>query len=438
MKKSLLYLVLILFANSVFGQINEPCGYDHYIQDLNKAFPGFSEQLDQQYMDAIRAINSQKLHKKESDTIYRIPVVFHIVYNTQNENLHDSLIESQMRILNECFRRKNADTNNTRDLFKPLAADIRVEFYMAQIDPNGDSTNGIVRQVTSKSTFYSGSTTLSMDEVKYSIRGGSDAWNTENYLNIWVCDLSFREIPIILGYAFPPVNATGWNQNAYVGKERQGVVLHYSIVGEGNPSNTSGPNSTSFRTAVHEVGHFLGLRHIWGDGPAQNGCNVDDFIDDTPVTATRNSGCNKLRNTCNEGQGDMPDMIENYMDYSPGTCVNMFTKMQANLMLHNLLNLRTGLAEIEAPEEPIILASRNVLYPNPIEDNVVLELIGIEPSTWYTIEITNALGQVIHSEKYHLQVDKTDIEMSFLTSGVYYLEIYKENDLLFAKKLVKY
>jgi hypothetical protein len=438
MKKLTTYFAVLLFGLSVQAQNIEPCGYDQYIRDLDKANPGFAKRLDEQYHKSIQQINSQKLGKRESDTIYRIPVVFHIVYNTPQENLDDSLIISQMEILNECFRRKNKDTGNTRDIFKPIAGDVKVEFYLAEVDPNGNPTDGIVRQSTNKTTFYTGGNTLNMDQVKKASSGGSNPWNTDKYLNVWVCDLSVGGIAYLLGYAFPPVNASGWNQNSFVGKERQGVVLHYGIVGAGNPYDNTGVNSTGARTAVHEVGHFLGLRHIWGDGLPQLGCTLDDFIDDTPVTASRNTGCNKRRNTCNEGVGDMPDLIENYMDYSPGTCVNMFTQMQANLMLYNLHNLRSGLAETIIPEPLVFPATRNLLYPVPFDNIVTLELMDVDPSRTYTIEITNLLGQLIHAQEHTLDVEKSKLDLSFLTLGIYYFGVYKNNELLYSRKLVKY
>jgi len=430
--------ILVSFACSTQAQTTEPCAYDEYIKELNKAYPGFMEQLDAQYMEAIAHINNPKLNKREDDTIYRIPVVFQVVYNVNAENLDDSLIHSQMEVLNECFRRRNADTTDTRDIFKPVAADTRIEFYLATEDPQGQPTNGIVRTETNLTTFYSGVTTLSLDAVKNKSLGGADPWDTDKYLNIWVCDLSFRNIPIILGYAYPPTNAANWNQDSYVGKNRQGVVLHYGVVGVGNPYD-AGQNSTGARTAVHEVGHFLGLRHIWGDGrQGQNGCLLDDFIDDTPITYSRNNSCSKSKNTCSNETPDLPDQIENYMDYTPGTCVNMFTKKQAALMLYNLRNLRSTLPEEIAPEPEIFPATRNVVYPVPVADNMTIELVGVDPTKEYQIQISNMLGQLIHEKPYKLDVEKTEIEMSFLASGVYFFEIWDGEQLLFSQKLLKY
>jgi hypothetical protein len=440
MKKVFVVLALVFGSLGLIqAQHTDQCGYDHLIQELDKKHPGFSKLLDSQYLASIKSITNQKLGKREIDTIYRIPVVFHIVYNTTAENIDDSLIHSQIRVLNEAFRRQNADTVNTRELFKPLAGDARIEFFLATLDPQGNPTDGIVRQNTSTQTFYIGGQTLSADYVKKRSTGGSDPWDTDHYLNIWSCDLSFRGTPFLLGYAYPPFNSSGWPSTSFVGKERQGVVLHYGMIGEDNPNDNVGQNSTREKTAVHEVGHYLGLRHVWGDGQLSNGCAVDDYIDDTPNTSTRNSGCNKNRNTCNEGQDDMPDMIENYMDYSPGSCVNMFTHMQANLMIHNLVELRPEVATIVVPvEPPLIPERRNNLYPVPVEDQITLTLLAVDPLKVYTIEITTALGQLVHSKGYKLNVDQTLLDMSFLTSGFYYFEVKDGDSVVYTRKLVKY
>lgn len=439
MKRFLLVCFLIGSVTTLRAQEIEPCGFDQLIRDIDSLHPGFSKELNEQYLHAVRQISDKKLNKFDNDTIYRIPVVFQIVYNTNNENLHDSLIHSQLRILNECFRRTNPDTNETRDIFKPRAADTRIEFFMATEDPDGNPTDGIVRTETSLATFYSGANTLTLDAVKANARGGADPWDTDKYLNIWVCDLSFRGIPFLLGYAYPPVNASGWNQNSFVGKERQGVVLHYGMVGENNPFDNAGQNSTGARTAVHEVGHYLGMRHVWGDGQVgQNGCLLDDFIEDTPNTSTRNNSCNHNRNTCTDPQNDLPDMIENYMDYTPGNCVNMFTNMQADLMRYNLINLRSGVAEVFVPEPPIFPATRDELYPVPVEDMVTLELQNVADSIQYTIEITNVLGQLIHEAPYTLDVEKTEIDLSFLTSGMYYFRVLDGDKERYFRRIVKY
>jgi len=171
---------------------------------------------------------------------------------------------------------------------------------MATSDPFGNATTGIVRTSTSVSAFGTN------DQMKFSSSGGADAWPTSDYLNIWVCDISGG----ILGYAQFPGGAASTD----------GIVIDYQYFG------TVGTASAPFdlgRTATHEVGHWLNLRHIWGDGS----CSVDDFVSDTPTSNAANYGCDVGSSACGS-----VDMVQNYMDYSDDACMNLYTVGQRNRM----------------------------------------------------------------------------------------------------------
>ena len=179
--------------------------------------------------------------ESSSSTILTIPVVVHVVYYNSNENISTAQVQSQIDILNEDFRRLNADASNTPSAFQSVAADCEIEFCLATTDPNGNSTTGITRTSTSQSSFSTN------DDVKYSSSGGINAWNTSEYLNIWVCDLGGG----LLGYAtFPGGNSSN-----------DGVVCDYAYFG--NTGTATSPYHLG-RTATHEVGHYLNLWHIWG------------------------------------------------------------------------------------------------------------------------------------------------------------------------------
>ena len=231
------------------------------------------------------------------NAVVTIPVVFHVVYASSTENISDAQIQSQLDVLNADFRRLNADQDNTW----PQAADTQIEFCLASFDPQGNPSTGILRVPTSTSGFGTN------DAVKFSSSGGSDAWPAADYLNFWVCNIGGG----ILGYAqFPGGSAS-----------TDGVVCDYRYTG------TIGTATAPFdlgRTATHEVGHWLNLRHIWGDG----GCSVDDFVDDTPVSDGPNYGCDIGHVSCNT-----TDMVDNYMDYGDDACLKMYTQGQADRML---------------------------------------------------------------------------------------------------------
>ena len=228
--------------------------------------------------------------------VITIPVVVHIVYNNSTENISDAQIQTQIDVLNEDFRRLNSDADNTWS----QAADVEIEFCMATVDPNGNATNGITRTQTSVTAFSTN------DNMKFNSSGGKDAWPAGDYLNMWVCDISGG----ILGYAQFPGGSPATD----------GVVMDYQYFG------TIGTATAPFdlgRTATHEVGHWLNLRHIWGDG----GCSVDDFVGDTPTSDAANYGCATGHVSCSS-----TDMVQNYMDYSDDACMNLFTQGQKTRM----------------------------------------------------------------------------------------------------------
>ena len=241
------------------------------------------------------------------DGVITIPVVFHVVYNTAAQNISEAQIRSQIDILNEDFRRLNADAVNTPGYFSPVASDVEIEFCLATVDPNGQVTNGITRTQTSKTEFPL-NTNQQYRAVKFNSSGGKDAWPSSDYLNFWVANLGGG----ILGYATFPGGDPAVD----------GVVCGYRFVG--NQGTATAPYNLG-RTGTHEVGHWLNLRHIWGDG----NCNADDFVADTPTAGGPNytgAPCTHPGpNSCVDGNDDLPDMFQNYMDYSDDGCMNLFT-----------------------------------------------------------------------------------------------------------------
>jgi hypothetical protein len=228
--------------------------------------------------------------------VITIPVVVHVVYNTTAENISAAQIQTQIDVLNQDFRRTNSDADNVWS----QAADTEIEFCLASVDPNGNPTSGITRTSTTVTAFGTN------DTVKRNSTGGKDAWPAGSYMNFWVCDISGG----ILGYAQFPGGAAATD----------GVVCDYQYFG------TIGTATAPFnlgRTATHEVGHYLNLRHIWGDG----GCSVDDFVTDTPTSDGANYGCALGTVSCGT-----TDMVQNYMDYSDDACMNLYTAGQTTRM----------------------------------------------------------------------------------------------------------
>ncbi len=234
--------------------------------------------------------------------IVQIPVVVHVVWNTEEQNISDAQIQSQIEVLNEDFRMLNPDVSQVPPNWTDLVTDMGIEFFLATEDPDGKPTSGITRTQTSVPSF-----THVNDKVKFSATGGEDAWPADRYLNIWVCQLSGG----LLGYAqFPGGPA-----------KTDGVVITYTGFGI-----TDFPPFDKGRTATHEIGHWLNLYHIWGDDGT--GCTGTDEVDDTPNQGGANYGVPEFPHTsCNNDPDG--DMFMNYMDYVDDKCMFMFTKGQA-------------------------------------------------------------------------------------------------------------
>lgn len=249
--------------------------------------------------------------------LIRIPVVVHVIHRTAGENISDAQVKSQIAVLNRDFRAKNADRSKVPKVWKSLVGDANIEFALASKDPKGKKTTGIVRTETSVASFGAD------DSVKARKTGGANAWPTDRYLNIWVCSLGGG----LLGYAQFPGGPS----------KTDGVVILNTAFGI---QGTAKAPFNKGRTATHEIGHYLGLRHIWGD---RNDCSGNDFVADTPPARQANMGKPKFPNiTCNNGPNG--DMFMNYMDYVDDAAMYMFTAGQVARMNATLAGPRKKLA----------------------------------------------------------------------------------------------
>ncbi|MCW3076911.1 MAG: hypothetical protein JWO32_1520 [Bacteroidetes bacterium] len=304
MKKTLLIIGLSGLTTLSIAQRN--CGTMSNLQLLKNADPTLESRMQKIEFQTQQIIANSATYKADGITaVVNIPVVVHVVYNTAAQNISDAQIQSQIAVLNEDFRRLNADKVNTPSAFSASAADPEITFCLASKAPNGSPTTGIVRKSTTSVSFSDN------NAVKYSAQGGDDAWPSGSYLNLWVCNLGGG----LLGYAqFPGGPAA-----------TDGVVILYTSFGRGYA--TTAPYNKG-RTATHEVGHWLNLRHIWGDA----NCG-DDLVNDTPTQQTSNYGCPAFpHKTCSNTTNG--DEFMNYMDYTDDGCMNMFslgqkTRMQA-------------------------------------------------------------------------------------------------------------
>ena len=364
---------------------------------------------------------------------YIIPVVFHVVYNTPDENISDEIILNQLEILNADYARLNADSGNVRSEFQSIVGPTNVRFALATVDPDGNPTTGITRTETSMETF--GTLFLDFDvleQVKSTADGGIDPWDQAHYLNIWVCDMSIdflgQQLAMLLGYATPPDGLPNWPAGSTDGMS-DGVVLQYHTVGDAEHNPNDIAPDTRGRTAVHEVGHYLGLRHIWGDGD----CTEDDGVEDTPdATDASQQDCNFNSNTCTAdvvGLGDLPDMVENFMDYSAESCQNSFTRKQADLMHGVLENERYELVHNNVAALPVHEQITFEVYPNPTIGTLQVKA-GQEISG---IEVRDIKGRLLLESK----GKNTNIDLQGLDAGIYVLGLNFSDGQSAQKRILK-
>lgn len=337
--------LLLNFSLSAQNPYPHRCAFDHAVQYAESQYPGF----ESNYLELFERAKRMAAEDGFSRSTYTIPLAVHVVWKDSSENLPECKIIEQVDVINEAYQRLNPDTINLRPDFAGVVGNPSIFFRLDTI---------IWKQTTTD--FFSGGLLPDIavsDQVKHDSSGGSDALNTAAYLNIWVCSLGSGGL---LGYAYPPAGLSNWPADSEAPTPGDdGVVIDYRTVGRDNVYATAQQSiNTTGRAGVHEVGHYLGLRHIWGDGLLSilgiPDCNADDGLTDTPNAGIpSNYQCDPAQNTCEAGQpGDLPDMIENFMDYSEETCQNSFTLGQIGIM-HGVLNAeRDSLLLTAAPTTP--------------------------------------------------------------------------------------
>ena len=396
MKK--LSLVIVVLLNVFFANAQQRnCGTMQHLDEIRQRDPGVDNRIDVENLDIKHWISNNTSSSKSMPNLITIPVVVHVIYKNSSQNISDAQIFSQIDILNEDFRMNNSDASSVPSAFAGAAADCEIEFCLAVRDPNGNVTTGITRTYTTTSSF-SGYTSM-----KYSSTGGQDAWNTSDYLNIWVCNLASG----LLGFAtFPGGNSS-----------TDGVVCDYAYFG--NTGTATSPYDLG-RTATHEVGHWLNLYHIWGDSYCGN-----DYVSDTPKHEESNYGCPSYPHASScSGTGSSGEMFMNYMDYTNDACMFMFSTGQKNRMRATLNGSRSSLLSslgCQVVYPPIILSSTttNLSCSLANDGSINLSAIGgVSPlsyiwsngsttqnisnlsSGYYNVTVTDAVGQTESSTFY--------------------------------------
>lgn len=326
-----------------------------------------------------------------------LPVVVHVLYESEEQNIPVEQIHSQIDVLNRDFGWNQSDKQKIPSIWRDLGRDSGIRFKLADVDPDGNFTTGITRKQIFQSDIGNG------DNYYQSSLGGTDPWPRPHYINIWVCEIGDN----VLGYTFLPVASFPVND---------GIVIDPRAFG------TTGAAVEPYnggRTMVHEMGHYLGLRHTWGMEEGE--CTNTDYMSDTPWQREPNFGCSRFPHVscASEPNGDM---FMNFMDYADDTCALLFTKRQVKFMQLVLQTSRVGLIHSPAITHTDEVDNHKLrVYPNPVDGRLLVDGLqnGISQYDLFT-----DTGLLIRTG--NISASNSQVSFESLSNGIYLLQIGSE------------
>ena len=447
MKRSIstiiIFVALFTFGNA-YSQDTlriKRCGTNEYMARKMAEDPTLKSRMEQDEL-MLQRLSEMNPNGRRADvnTVVTIPVIFHILYNNANQNISAARINDQINTLNKDYARLNADSNNTPAVWRPLAANTNIQFCAAQRDPSGNplAEPGITRVSVSVAGFDP----ILSDSVKYTTKGGDDAWSRNQYLNVWVCNFIGNSVDLLGISQFPNMAAA-----------TDGCCVLYSTVGGATTHGTL-HNYNLGRTLTHEAGHWFGLHHVWGDDDdnlsglchSATECGGSDNVSDTPNQGVENYGAPAFPHIdcCSStATGDPVNgvMFMNYMDYVNDNAMNLFTAGQSTIMNNVVNNVRSTIKNSNGCLVPSGIEDVNsfmldvTVFPNPSQGTLTVSGQLYKYSD-VTVTVSNALGELVYVKEIKNALDiYLSVDLSANSNGIYNLSI-KSNDALTNRKVI--
>jgi Pregnancy-associated plasma protein-A/Secretion system C-terminal sorting domain len=393
----IVYFLIFTFPSSLFSQI---CDFSYRSnENIERYTEGYVHQFFQ--------------NPARPRTVVRIPVVVHVVWQNEFQNISDAQVQSQIDALNRDFRKRNT----INPIFLRFAVDCEIEFCLARRDTNGNPTSGIERRKTDMvnigSSYFDSS---SRRRIFYTSKQGLNVWQPKKYFNIWVCAFDG-----LLGLASSPAQAL-------VRPEEDGIVVDYRAFGTIGSLQVGRQGG---RIAVHETGHYFNLLHIWGKDST---CDDDDEVEDTPRQEGPHDGCpTDLLKSCSNSL----DYFRNYMDYTNDDCMSFFTAGQKARMWAALTSSRASLTTSNACD-PVAVTHIYMptfdVYPNPAQSFLTIDLKNWGLNSPKKVRLTDCLGSLM-SEKTFYTEGVSEFALDGFPNGIYFLLLNVDNQN-FTKKIV--
>lgn len=412
-------IILVFLLAITFKSTAQKCISQERLAKRISTHPELGFKIEETDQKILQWVNQKERTDVKRQDIVQIPVVVHVIWNQNHQNISEEQIQSQLDVLNEDFRKKNADRLTSSHPFSEFTDDIRIEFCLASKDPFGAFSSGITRTKTAIKSWNDNN----YDDVFFTDRGGKNNWNPDLYLNMYVIEGDGET----LGFASFPDELEDY-------REFDGVVIDHRVFGRTGTSGTEDFEGAMGRTATHEVGHWLNLWHIWGD----EFCG-DDKVSDTVPAEEDNYDCPTFphhpNNDC--GSGPNGEMYMNYMDYVDDECAVMFTKGQGDRMRAVLSGLRAQLQNANTCNATTSVYDKKwenalIIYPNPTPEGEVRIWINDPLLHNFQLQIIDVQGKSIKST-----VAGSWLNLGHLKKGLYVVKISSAQRFA-TKKLIVY